>query len=110
MSRAPPLIHTAGLGKVYSPGTAAEVVALDHVDLDIAHGEFVSIMGQSGSGKSTLMNILGCLDHASAGATNATAWTCRTLDAESWRACAWRRSASSSRASTCSRAWTPCTT
>ena len=38
------------------------VHALDRVDLDIAEGDFVAVMGPSGSGKSTLMNILGCLD------------------------------------------------
>jgi putative ABC transport system ATP-binding protein len=64
---ATPLIRTQGLSKVYAPGTEAEVVALDHVDLAIARGEFVSIMGASGSGKSTLMNLLGCLDHPSDG-------------------------------------------
>jgi putative ABC transport system ATP-binding protein len=62
-----PLIRTEGLSKVYAPGTQAEVVALDHVDLSIQRGEFVSIMGASGSGKSTLMNILGCLDRPSGG-------------------------------------------
>jgi putative ABC transport system ATP-binding protein len=36
--------------------------ALDHVDLDIADGEFLAIMGRSGSGKSTLLNMLGCMD------------------------------------------------
>ena len=81
MSRAP-LIHTRGLGKVYAPGSAAEVVALDHVDLDIAHGEFISIMGQSGSGKSTLMNILGGLDHPSSGVYECDGVDVSTLDAE----------------------------
>jgi len=81
MSRAP-LIHTQALGKVYSPGTEAEVVALDHVDLTIEHGEFVSIMGQSGSGKSTLMNILGCLDRPSSGRYECDGVDVAGLDAE----------------------------
>jgi putative ABC transport system ATP-binding protein len=81
MSRAP-LIRTESLGKVYSPGTEAEVVALDHVDLEIAHGEFVSIMGQSGSGKSTLMNILGCLDRPSSGRYECDGIDVSTLDKE----------------------------
>ncbi len=43
------------------------VHALDHIDLDIAAGEYLSVMGPSGSGKSTLLNILGLLDKPSAG-------------------------------------------
>src|SRR3546814_2694157 len=50
-----PVIRTRGLGKVYSPGTQAEVVALKGADLRIGRGDFVAIMGPSGSGKSTLM-------------------------------------------------------
>lgn len=43
------------------------VHALDHVDLDIKPGDYISIMGPSGSGKSTLLNILGLLDRPNSG-------------------------------------------
>ncbi|OGB06027.1 MAG: macrolide ABC transporter ATP-binding protein [Burkholderiales bacterium RIFCSPHIGHO2_12_FULL_69_20] len=62
-----PLIRLRGVTRVYGEGSA-EVQALRGVDLDIAAGEFVAIMGPSGSGKSTAMNIIGCLDSPSAGA------------------------------------------
>lgn len=58
---AAPLIRLRGITKVYGEGPTA-FQALKGVDLDIAKGEFVAIMGPSGSGKSTAMNILGCLD------------------------------------------------
>jgi len=43
------------------------VHALDHIDLDIKPGDYISIMGPSGSGKSTLLNILGLLDRPNSG-------------------------------------------
>jgi len=61
-----PVIRTLGLTKVYMMG-ATEVRALRGIDLEVAAGEFVAVMGASGSGKSTLMNILGCLDVPSEG-------------------------------------------
>lgn len=54
------------VAKDYPSGSALVRVLAD-IDLRIDAGEFVAIMGPSGSGKSTLMNILGCLDSASAG-------------------------------------------
>ena len=61
-----PLIHLQGVTKRYGSGEA-ELMALKGIDLSIAPGEFVAIMGPSGSGKSTAMNILGCLDTPTAG-------------------------------------------
>ncbi len=55
------MIHTEALCRRFRVGDSW-VHALDRVDLDIEHGDFVAVMGPSGSGKSTLMNILGCLD------------------------------------------------
>jgi macrolide transport system ATP-binding/permease protein len=60
------ILELSGIEKHYQNGDAT-VRALDGVSLRIRRGEFVAIMGQSGSGKSTLMNILGCLDHPTAG-------------------------------------------
>jgi len=58
-----PLISVSGLYKQY----LENVPVLKDINFNIESGEFVAIMGHSGSGKSTLMNILGCLDTATAG-------------------------------------------
>ncbi|HEX2840371.1 ABC transporter ATP-binding protein [Hyphomicrobium sp.] len=62
----PPLISARDLTKVYRVGEQ-DLVALDHVSLEIATGDFVAIMGPSGSGKSTMMNLIGALDVPSSG-------------------------------------------
>ena len=98
------LIRLRGVTACLRQGQAA-LHALNGVDLDIAHGEFVAIMGPSGSGKSTVMNILGCLDTPTRGEYLFRGIACRSAcRATSGRVCAAATSASCSRASTCWRA------
>jgi putative ABC transport system ATP-binding protein len=59
-------ISLHGITKVYGEGPTS-FQALKGVDLDVAQGDFVAVMGPSGSGKSTAMNIIGCLDVPTAG-------------------------------------------
>mgnify|MGYP003225237248 CR=1 FL=1 len=59
------MIHLQDINKTYQGAQPLHV--LKGINLDIADGEFVSIMGASGSGKSTLLNQLGCLDTPSSG-------------------------------------------
>jgi macrolide transport system ATP-binding/permease protein len=63
---ADPLISLRKVRREFPAGEDM-IAVLKDVDLDIASGEFVAIIGPSGSGKSTLMNILGCLDRPSGG-------------------------------------------
>ena len=59
------MIHLQDINKTYQGAQPLHV--LKGISLDIAKGEFVSIMGASGSGKSTLLNILGILDNYDSG-------------------------------------------
>ncbi len=61
------MIRLEKIQRVFQVGDES-VRALDHVDLTVREGEYISIMGPSGSGKSTLLNILGLLDRPNEGA------------------------------------------
>jgi putative ABC transport system ATP-binding protein len=60
------MIHLKNIEKVYRTSTV-ETLALNSINLEVAKGEFLSIMGPSGCGKSTLLNIIGLLDAPSKG-------------------------------------------
>ena len=64
---APPVISARGINKVFNPGAEEEVIALQDIDLDVAAGEFISLIGPSGCGKSTLMRLIGDLTPPTAG-------------------------------------------
>jgi putative ABC transport system ATP-binding protein len=62
----PAVFHMHSVSKLYKMGEV-EVHALQSIELDLFHGEFVVFLGPSGSGKSTLLNILGGLDVPTSG-------------------------------------------
>jgi putative ABC transport system ATP-binding protein len=60
------MIQLSAISRIFTMGDQ-EVRALNHIDLSINSGEYVSVMGPSGSGKSTLLNIIGLLDQPNSG-------------------------------------------
>lgn len=60
-------LRADGIRKSFTLGDGSQLEILKGIDLEVGHGEAVSIIGQSGSGKSTLLHILGALDHPTAG-------------------------------------------
>jgi len=82
-----PIISLEGIGKIYGMGRV-EYEALRGVDLEVASGEMVAIVGPSGSGKSTILNIITGIDRPTAGSVAVTGRDLSELDEE--ELAAWR--------------------
>ena len=104
-----PAIWASDVVKTYPLG-AGEVVAIDHLSLNIAYGEFVAVVGRSGSGKTTLLNLLAGIDRPTSGVVHAAgaelgslsesglaAWRGRTGSSPTPARCAGTRARSPSR-------------
>ena len=74
------LIQLNGIERIFYLGDS-KVNALRHIDVDIARGEYIAVMGPSGSGKSTLLNLIGLLDRPDAGTYRLEGRDVTTLDA-----------------------------
>jgi putative ABC transport system ATP-binding protein len=82
------LARMRGVTKAYRRG-GEDLVVLDRLDLDVAAGEFLALMGPSGSGKSTILNVVGGLDRPDAGTVEVGGVEITGLDSDelaAWRA------------------------
>jgi len=87
-ARAEPLVAIRGLSKHYIRGEQV-IPVLANIDLDIAAGEYIALMGPSGSGKSTLLNLIAGIDKPSAGVIRVAGIDIAELDEKglaAWRA------------------------
>ncbi|CAI2403412.1 Macrolide export ATP-binding/permease protein MacB [Serratia liquefaciens] len=82
MMASQPLLQLHGISRRFQAGDQ-NVTVLKEINLSIAQGEMVAIVGASGSGKSTLMNILGCLDRPSEGDYQVAGRSTAQLDRDS---------------------------
>lgn len=78
--QAPELIALADVRKSYNIGMPNEAEVLHSLSLQVAHGEFVALIGPSGSGKSTLLNIVGLLERMSGGSYHINGTSVGALD------------------------------
>jgi lipoprotein-releasing system ATP-binding protein len=62
-----PILEARGVTKIFTGGDGGEIRVLDGVDLQVARGEMVAVVGASGAGKSTLLQVLGALERPTAG-------------------------------------------
>jgi lipoprotein-releasing system ATP-binding protein len=79
---ATPMLEATGVVKVFHGGDGGEVRVLEGVDLTIARGEMVAIIGGSGAGKSTLLHVLGALERPTAGEVRLNGELAAALDDE----------------------------
>ncbi|MEK7239589.1 MAG: ABC transporter ATP-binding protein [Gemmatimonadota bacterium] len=62
-----PILEARGVTKIFTGGDGGEIRVLDGVDLQVARGEMVAIVGASGAGKSTLLQVVGALERPTGG-------------------------------------------
>jgi lipoprotein-releasing system ATP-binding protein len=77
-----PMLEASGVVKIFHGGDGAPVRVLEGVDLSVARGEMVAIIGASGAGKSTLLHVLGALERPTSGDVRLNGERAAALDDE----------------------------